>query len=54
MDFRAPSIDFSGVARSFGVTAHRVEDGAAFEARFIEALAGNSPVLLEVMVDGTV
>ncbi|MGD9536229.1 MAG: thiamine pyrophosphate-binding protein [Alphaproteobacteria bacterium] len=54
MDFKDPAIDVAGLARSFGMTAHRVEDGAAFEARFAEALAGKAPVLLEVMVDGTV
>jgi thiamine pyrophosphate-dependent acetolactate synthase large subunit-like protein len=34
--------------------AHRVEDGAAFEALFTEALAGSEPVLLDVVVDGAV
>ncbi len=54
MDFREPSIDATALARGFGVTAHRVETGEAFEARFKEALAGAAPVLLEVMVDRTV
>ncbi len=54
MDFREPSIDATALARGFGVTAHRVESGEAFEARFNEALAGTGPVLLEVMVDRTV
>jgi benzoylformate decarboxylase len=54
MDLKDPPIDIAGLARSFGVGAHRVADGAAFEARFAEALAGAAPVLLEVMVDGAV
>ncbi|MSO69037.1 MAG: thiamine pyrophosphate-binding protein [Alphaproteobacteria bacterium] len=54
MDFREPSIDATALARGFGVTAHRVETGEAFETRFKEALAGTAPVLLEVMVDRTV
>jgi benzoylformate decarboxylase len=54
MDFQDPAIDVAGLARSFGVRAHRVEDGAAFDALFREALAGSEPVLLDVVVDGAV
>jgi benzoylformate decarboxylase len=54
MDFQDPAIDVAGLARSFGVRAHRVEDGATFDALFSEALAGSDPVLLDVMVDGAV
>jgi benzoylformate decarboxylase len=54
MDFRDPSIDVAGLARSFRVQAHRVEDAAAFDATFKEALTGAEPVLLDVIVDGTV
>ncbi len=54
MDFRDPPIDVAGLARSFGVRAHRIEDGAAFDARFQEALASSEPTLLDVVVDGTV
>jgi benzoylformate decarboxylase len=54
MDFQAPAIDIAGLARSFGVRAHRVEDGAMFDATLKEALAGSEPVLLDVIVDGTV
>jgi benzoylformate decarboxylase len=54
MDFQAPTIDTAGLARSFGVRAHRVEDGAMFDATLKEALAGSEPVLLDVIVDGTV
>jgi benzoylformate decarboxylase len=54
MDFKDPPIDGAGLARAFGMKAHRIEDGPAFDARFTEALAGSEPVLLEVMVEGTV
>ena len=54
MDFQDPTIDVAGLARSFGVRSHRVEDGAAFDALFAEALAGTEPVLLDVVVDGAV
>ncbi|HET6521908.1 MAG TPA: thiamine pyrophosphate-dependent enzyme, partial [Geminicoccaceae bacterium] len=48
MDFKDPAIDAAGLARAFGVRAHRIEDGAAFEMRFKEALAESEPVLLDV------
>jgi benzoylformate decarboxylase len=54
MDFKDPAIDIGGLARSFGMQSHRVETGAQFEARYAEALAAREPVLLEVVVDGTV
>ena len=54
MDFRDPDIDVAGLARSFGVRSHRIEDGEAFDAAFTEALAASEPVLLDVVVDGTV
>jgi benzoylformate decarboxylase len=54
MDFRDPPIDVAGLARAFGVRAHRIEDGEAFDQRFEEALAAAEPTLLEVIVDGTV
>jgi benzoylformate decarboxylase len=54
MDFRDPDIDVAGLARSFGVQAHRVEDGAAFDQLFTDALAASEPVLLDVVVDGAV
>ena len=53
MDFKDPAVDIAGLARALGVRAHRVEDGAAFDATFQEALAGSEPVMLEVIVDGT-
>ncbi len=54
MDFKDPAIDLAGLARAFGMEAHRIEDGVAFEARFEAALAASAPVLLDVIVDGAV
>ena len=54
MDFTDPPIDPTGLAHAFGLTAHRIEDGRSFERRFEEALAKPDPVLLDVVVDGTV
>lgn len=53
MDFRDPPIDIAGLARAYGVTAHRVETGAQFEAAMTSALASaGGPVLLDVVVQG--
>jgi benzoylformate decarboxylase len=54
MDFKDPAIDLAGLARALGVRAQRIETGAAFETALEEALAGAEPVLLNVVVDGTV
>jgi benzoylformate decarboxylase len=54
MDFKDPAIDPAGLARAFGMRAHRIEDSDAFEATFKEALAEPEPVLLDVLVDGRV
>jgi benzoylformate decarboxylase len=54
MDLKDPAIDVAGLARAFGMKAHRIEDGAAFDQRFAEALAGSEPVLLDVVVEGSV
>jgi len=54
MDFTDPAIDLAGLARALGIQAHRIEDGATFEARFEEALSASTPVLLDVIVDGAV
>ncbi len=54
MDFKDPAIDLAGLARALGVRAQRIEDCAAFEAAFEQALGASEPVLLDVVVDGTV
>ncbi|TXL74186.1 thiamine pyrophosphate-binding protein [Vineibacter terrae] len=53
MDFRDPPIDVAGLARAYGVTAHRVETAAQFDAALKAALADASgPILLDVVVQG--
>jgi benzoylformate decarboxylase len=54
MDFVDPPIEFAALARSVGVQGHRIETPAAFRAAYAEALAAREPLLLEVMVDGSV
>jgi benzoylformate decarboxylase len=54
MDFVDPPIEFAALARSVGVQGHRIETPAAFTAAYAEALAAREPLLLEVMVDGSV
>ena len=54
MDFVDPPIEFAALARSLGVQGHRIETPAAFRAAYAEALAAREPLLLEVMVDGSV
>jgi len=54
MDFKDPPIDSAGLARAFGMQAHRIADGADFALKFKAALAATEPVLLEVMVEGGV
>ncbi|TWT01265.1 thiamine pyrophosphate-binding protein [Reyranella sp. CPCC 100927] len=53
MDFRDPPIDVAGLARAYGVTAHKVETADQFDAALKAALATTSgPVLLDVVVHG--
>ena len=52
MDFRDPAIDYAGLGRAYGLRAERIETPAAFERAFAAALAGDEPVVLEVMVSG--
>jgi len=53
MDFRDPPIDVAGLARAYGVTAHRVETADQFDAALKTALAtASGPVLLDVVVHG--
>ena len=54
MDFIDPPIDFAALATALGVPGHRVETPAAFKAVYAEAVAGSKPMLIEVMVDGSV
>ncbi len=54
MDFVDPPIDFAALATALGVPGHRVDNPAAFKAVYAEALASRTPMLIEVMVDGSV
>jgi benzoylformate decarboxylase len=54
MDFRDPPIDIAGLARAYGVEAHRIETAAQFDAALKSALASPGPVLLDVIVQGGV
>jgi benzoylformate decarboxylase len=50
MDIRDPEIDYTGLARSFGVAAQRVTDPEAIVPALREALQSGRPRLIEVMV----
>ena len=51
MDFKDPTIDVSGIARGFGVTAERVDTTEGFDAALARSLAKtDGPTLIEVMV----
>lgn len=54
MDIVGPSVDFAACARSFGVEGIRVEDPDELQAALQKALAANRPVLLDVVIDGTI
>ncbi|MBI3516260.1 MAG: thiamine pyrophosphate-binding protein, partial [Proteobacteria bacterium] len=54
MDFVDPPIDIAGLGRAFGMQSQRVDTASAFKTAYTEALAAAHPVLLEVMVDGSV
>jgi benzoylformate decarboxylase len=54
MDFVDPPIEFAALARALGVQGRRVETPAAFKTAYAEALAASEPVLIEVLVDGSV
>ena len=54
MDFVDPPVDFAGLARSLGTRAHCIDTGDEFGAAYRDALAAREPVLLEVIVDGSV
>lgn len=54
MDFNQPEIDFASLARSMGVTAERVTEPDAVRPALEKAIASRGPVLLDVVVDGTV
>jgi benzoylformate decarboxylase len=54
MDLREPSVDFTGVARSLGMRATRVNEGNQFRDILSAAIERRTPELIEVFVDGAV
>ncbi|GAA1086338.1 benzoylformate decarboxylase [Tsukamurella spumae] len=46
-----PGIDFVSLATGYGVSAHRVETATAFRAAFAQALAADTPTLIEVPIE---
>jgi len=51
MDLEDPPIDFSGLARSLGMTAHRIETPEEFSNALTTSVESRRPTLLEVMVE---
>ena len=50
MNLREPSIDFTGLATSFGMRAEKIVDPAQFEVIFKDAVNFDTPCLLEIML----
>ena len=50
MNLREPSIDFTGLATSFGMRAEKITDAVQFETTFKDAVASDTPCLLEIML----
>jgi len=51
MDLTEPEIDFVGLARSFGVDAHRVTDPDELATRLRESFSAATPCLLDVPIE---
>jgi benzoylformate decarboxylase len=54
MDFTDPPIDFVALAGSLGMTAERITEPGAVRPALENAVASNSPTLLDIMVERTV
>ena len=54
MDLTTPELDFVELARGMGMKAQRIEAADDFKVAFEEALDSDGPVLLDVLVDGSV
>jgi benzoylformate decarboxylase len=54
MDFADPPVDFSGLAKSFGLEAIRITDPKELKSTLASAFKRPGAKLIEVMVDGTV
>ncbi|HWI14051.1 MAG TPA: thiamine pyrophosphate-dependent enzyme, partial [Burkholderiales bacterium] len=51
MDLKAPEVDFVGIARGFGMPAHRASAPRDLKPMLEAAIASRMPCLIEVMVD---
>ncbi len=54
MEFKDPAMDYAQMAASMGVTSERIEKPEALAPAMQRALKHDGPVLLDVVVDGTV
>ena len=52
MDLVDPEVDFVGLARAFGVEAHRISEPEELADRVRDSLQGGEPVLLDVPIEG--
>jgi benzoylformate decarboxylase len=50
MDITEPEVDFVGLARSFGVEAHRITTPGELAARVSESFRGTKPILFDVPI----
>ena len=50
MNLREPSIDFTGLATSFGMRAKKITETAQFETAFKPAVISDAPCLFEIML----
>ena len=51
MEFKDPPIDFTGLACSMGVAAHRIEDPDDIGPAIAESTGRNGPTLLDIVLD---
>ena len=51
MEFKDPPIDFTGLARSMGVAAYRIEDPDDIGPAIAESTSRNGPTLLDIVLD---
>ena len=51
MDLVEPEVDFVGLARSFGVEAHRVAEPDELSERLHNSLNRTEPALLDVLIE---
>jgi benzoylformate decarboxylase len=54
MDFADPPVDFTGLAKSFGLEAMRITDSKNLKSALAQAFRRPGAKLIEVVVDGTV